>query len=78
MEIEFWENENGMDLQFKPETIEEVAALARIAQNTKSEKPTISFYFSDKPSMSIWLKKIDKNVQINSISNDSQIKRVKK
>lgn len=70
MKIEFFENDQGMDLQFTPETVDEVATLARIANNTKSEKPSIHFYFAGKPSMSMWVKKIAKNLQRNSISNE--------
>ena len=72
MKVTFFENNYGTSFELTPETVEEVSALARIAKNSKAEKPVISFYFSGAPSCSIWIKKIKPSAQINSISNNKK------
>lgn len=69
MKIEFFENDFGVSFELKPESVEEVATLARIAKNSKATPPDISFYFGGTPACSIWIKKIKKVAQRNSINN---------
>jgi len=71
MKVEFFENEYGSDYQLVPETPEEVAKLVRISMNSKKEKPEISLYlpYDGPPKMNIWIKKLDKKKQTNSIRN---------
>lgn len=69
MNFQINEGKYGTTFTITPETPEEVATLARITQNSKAEKPTIYLSFSDKPYMSLDLRKIRPNVQRNSISN---------
>jgi len=69
MKIEFFENKFGCSFQLTPETVDEVAMLARTAKSSKSEKPEISFYFSGTPSCHIWIKKINEKSQDHSIRN---------
>jgi len=69
MKTEIHENQFGFYIESKPETVEEVAMLARYALNCNSEKPTVYMSFSGTPSMNIALKKKKTSVQKNSISN---------
>lgn len=69
MKINFFENKFGTSFELTPETPAEVSTLARIAKSSRSEKPEITFYFSQEPSCSIWIRKINEKKQINSISN---------
>lgn len=64
-----FENKFGTSFDLKPETVEEVATLARIAKSSKAEKPQINFYFSGSPSCSIWIQKVKETVQNNYLSN---------
>lgn len=69
MKIEFFESVHGTSFDLKPETPEETAALARIAKSSRSEKPSINFYFSKEPTLSIWIRKVNEKKQINCLSN---------
>lgn len=69
MKVTFFENEFGSSFDLQPETVEEVSALARMAKNSKAEKPDIAFYFSGSPTASVWVKKVKKTAQRNYISN---------
>jgi hypothetical protein len=69
MKVTFWDSEVGTEINLQPETMEEVAALARMAINSKSEKPDIYVNIEDKPYCSIWMKKVDKRNQRFSIRN---------
>lgn len=69
MKIEFFENKYGVNFDITPETVDEVAALARMANNASSEKPEVRFYFSSSPSATVWVKKVKERVQRNSIGN---------
>lgn len=69
MKITFFENKFGTSFDLRPETIEEVATLARIAKSSRAEKPEIVFHFSGNPSCSIWIRKTKEGSQHNSISN---------
>lgn len=68
MKIQFFENENGVAIEFKPETPEEVAQLARIALNRSSEAPDIKLFLSGSPSANIWIKKVKPVAQKHCIS----------
>ena len=67
MITEISESEYGLNIEIKPETVEEVAMLLRYAKNAKAEKPDVSFSFYTKPYLSLWCKKVKKSVQENSI-----------
>lgn len=69
MKIEFFENDYGTSFGLIPESVDEVATLARLAKNSKAAAPEISFYFGGSPSCNIWIKKIKKVAQRNSITN---------
>lgn len=67
MKITFTEFEHGVSFDMTPETVEEVGQIARMAANTSAEKPTVTFYFGNNPSGSVWIKKVSKGVQVNMI-----------
>lgn len=69
MKFDLSEGKYGTTLTLTPETPEEVATLARITQNSKAEKPSMYLSFSEKPYMSLDLRKIQPSKQCNSISN---------
>lgn len=70
MKIQFFESEFGTNIDMEPETIEEATALLRMANNSSREPADVRFYFSSKtPTASVWLKKVKKSAQCNSISN---------
>lgn len=62
------ENDHGLDISIEPETVEDFAALAKFAKNAKIEPADIFLSFSSKPHLSIWMKKIHKDKQVNSIN----------
>lgn len=68
MKIEFFETDAGSSFQMKPETVEEVGALARMANSSKSEMPQIVFRFGDTPCCDIWIRKVAIQKQNNFIS----------
>ena len=71
MRYEFSEWENGCELVLFPENVEEMAQLARVAKNTKAEKPSISLRFGKAaPSLNLFMRKIKPSVQSNEITND--------
>jgi hypothetical protein len=70
MVYKFWESENGAQLIIEPETPKEMAELLRITNNAKKEPVNLNFYFGDSPGLSIWIKKVDKARQRNSISTE--------
>lgn len=76
MKIEFFENEVGSSVDLVPETPEELAALLRMANNSKSEQPDISVHFSTTPQCSIWIRKVEKVKQVNYLSakNNNRVK----
>ena len=70
MKIECFDSQYGVNIEFKPETVEDVALLLRLTNNAKAIKPEICLFFEgEKPSASIWLKKIQPKAQHNSIKN---------
>jgi hypothetical protein len=71
MKLEYWESENGLQIDLTPETPKEVAELFRFANNTRAEKPSVSMYFaSDNPKCAIWLRKLSPNKQCKTVSNE--------
>jgi hypothetical protein len=70
MKIDFSEWTEGADINLIPETVEEMAALARLSKNALAVKPEIYLSFrNDKPYCSIYLKKQKESVQTHSITN---------
>lgn len=69
MTITLTEGVYGCNINFTPETPEEVAKLARIAKSSKREPASINFFFSELPYLNIHMKKTDPNKQNNYISN---------
>lgn len=68
MKVEIFENEHGLSIDIQPETVEESNKLLRFANNVKSEKPSVVYYFSgNSPTLSVWMKKVKESVQVNSI-----------
>jgi len=69
MKVTIEERNNGLELEFYPETIEEVGTLFRFANNAKREPADIFLTFnSDKPYMNVYMRKIRPSVQQNSIN----------
>ena len=64
--------EEGFEITFEPETIEETTALMRFANNAKAEKPYVSFNYKSEPYMYVYMKKISKNKQSNGIEPKHQ------
>lgn len=52
-----------------PETPEDVAALLRMVENTKAQKPELIIWFKKGVSAQIYMKKIDEKAQTNAYSN---------
>lgn len=69
MKINLFEDKYVTSFRLTPETIEEVATLARIAKSSRAEKPHITFYFYKEPSCSILIRKVKEKAQRNSLSN---------
>lgn len=68
MKVNFFETEHASEISLTPETVEETAALLRMTNNTKAQKPTIIMGFHDKPYCDIWMKKVEKKE--NFLTND--------
>lgn len=69
MKFDITEGKFGTSIDIIPETAAEMALLARVAVNSKAEKPAIRLYFeNDKPSLAVFLRKISPNVQRSSIA----------
>lgn len=70
MKLQFFDNEFGSEIHMVPETVEEVAALFRMTNNSLAVKPDIQLYLSGKePSCMVWLRKVKSIKQKNSVSN---------
>jgi hypothetical protein len=67
MKIQFFESEYGTGITLVPETVEEMSQFARSANNTKMDKPSVRLYFGSSPSLEVWLPKVKKAAQKNSI-----------
>lgn len=66
-----FENNQGLSIELTPETVEEYSQLLRATNNAKKIPPEMYLTFSasnSKPSLNIWLKKVEPGKQINSIS----------
>ena len=67
MKIIFNEYEWGVEFNLEPESVEDVAKLARFAKNAKAEKPSVYLSVSGIPYMSVFLKKVSVKSQSNII-----------
>lgn len=68
MKLTYRESDYGFDVELTPETPKEVSELARFTLNAKAEKLNVTMFFSsNEPSCSIWMKKVKKAAQYNSI-----------
>jgi hypothetical protein len=70
MQFEFWEGEHGAQLIMKPETPKEMAELLRMTNNAKREPVSLNFDFGVGPQLSVWVPKVEKCRQRNSISTE--------
>lgn len=69
MKVSIEERNNGLELEFYPETVEDMTKLLRFSNNAKREPADIFLTFSsDKPYMSVYMRKIRPNSQVNSIN----------
>jgi len=70
MKLEFTDTKYGNSIELKPETVEEVAKMFRLAKNAKRAPVEIHLSFSsDNPYLNIWIPKVKETVQINSVNN---------
>lgn len=65
------ESEYGTNIELKPETVEEMGQLLRMAKSSKKEKPgiTVCFGQSQQPECNIWFKKVKAAKQDNALRN---------
>jgi hypothetical protein len=69
MRVSIEERNNGLELEFYPETVEDMTKLLRFANNAKREPADIFLTFgTDKPYMNVYMRKIRPSVQENSIN----------
>jgi hypothetical protein len=73
MKITFNESKFCVSFSLTPETPQEVAQIARMAQSSKREPAHISFSFSgENPTGSVYINKIAESKQSNFISNNKK------
>ncbi len=70
MRVNFFDSDYASEIDLIPESVEEAAFLLRMTSNVKAIKPEIRTNFAGKEiNCSLWIKKIQKSVQKNSIAN---------
>ncbi len=73
MKYEFWEGDHGTDMKLTPETPAEVAQLLRVTKNSKRVPIELTMWFeNNNPHMNVWIGKIEKTKQSNTITNKNK------
>jgi hypothetical protein len=68
MQIKLEENEYGLNITLEPVSIEDFALILRFGMNALAEKPDVFVSFANEPYCSIYMKKRNQRIQINSIN----------